>query len=170
MAKKKINIVLILAVLGLWGTVAYKAVSQYFFSEEVKTAAIASDYNFKARKIERDTFALEKINRDPFLNKALLRAESNYTVVPRAAVSGTKRTMPVKVVDDKPKVAKYWPIVSYYGYIKSGDKNELVMLKIGNKIHRLHKGQEVEGLMLNKVFKDSVEVRFNKENKIVRKG
>jgi len=169
MAKKKINIVLILAVLGLWGTVGYKAVSQYFFSEEIKTAAVASDYNFKARKIERDTFALEKINRDPFLNKALLRAESNHAVVPRAAVSGTRRVVPAKAIE-KPKEAKYWPIVSYYGYIKSGSKNELVMLKIGNKMHRLHKGQEVEGLMLNKVFKDSVEVRFNKENKIVRKG
>ncbi|UUC46512.1 hypothetical protein [Flavobacterium cerinum] len=170
MAKKKINIVLILFVLGLWGTVAYKALSQYFFSEEIKATTATTEYNFSDKKVERDTFRLEKIGRDPFLNKALVRAEKSNTGG-GTGVATVRRSIPVKTtVAEKPKEIKNWPVIGYYGYIKSGDKNELVMLKVGNSIHRVRKGQEVDGLVLNKVFKDSVEVSFNKEKKIIRKG
>lgn len=170
MAKKKINIVLIIVVLGLWGTVGYKALAQYFFSNETVEANSVASYSSSGRQVERDTFVLEKIHRDPFLNKTLVRSES-------VAVAGTinrgvkRHTAPVKTVVEKPKEIKNWPSVAYYGFIKSGEKkDELVMLKVGNSIHRLRKGQEVEGLMLNKVYKDSVELSFNKEKRMLRRG
>lgn len=170
MAKKKINIVLILFVLGLWGTVAYKALSQYFFSEEIKVTTATTDYTFSGEKVKRDTFRLEKIGRDPFLNTTLVREERSNSAS-STGIARVRSNIPVKTATvEKPKEIKNWPVIGYYGYIKSGDKNELVMLKVGNSIHRVRKGQEVDGLVLNKVFKDSVEVSFNKEKKIIRKG
>ena len=53
--KKKINIVLLVVVLGLWGTVGYRALNQYFLSEKgvVKTMELNKELN--STQINKDT-------------------------------------------------------------------------------------------------------------------
>lgn len=164
MSKKKINIALILVVLGLWGTVAYKAISQYFFSNELAFSGVQNQANVNFSKIEKDTFNLETIGRDPFLNKStapvIKPAASATTVFKKPA-----NTQP-KIV--KPKEILLWPEVHYYGYIKSREKKEeLILVKIQNKLYKLRKNDQIDGLFIKKVYNDSVEVYFNKEKRIV---
>jgi hypothetical protein len=164
MAKKRINIVLLLLVLGLWGTVGYKTISQYFMPKKV----IVNDQNFnnniKINEIKKDTFELALINRDPFLNK------QNTTPVvakpPVAAIVRPKIITP-PIIKEKPVVI--WPLISYYGYIKSKEKiQELIMVKIDNRLYKLRKNDEVQGVVIKKVYHDSVEVYFNKETKVLK--
>ena len=164
MSKKKINIALILVVLGLWGTVAYKAISQYYFSNELAFDGVQNQANVNFSKIEKDTFNLETIGRDPFLNK------STAPVIKPVKSAPTVFKKPVnaqpKIV--KPKEILVWPEVHYYGYIKSREKKEeLILVKIQNKLYKLRKNDQIDGLFIKKVYNDSVEVYFNKEKRIV---
>ncbi|MFM9987832.1 hypothetical protein [Flavobacterium sp.] len=163
MLKKRINIVLLILVLGLWGAIGYKTVNQYFFSKEQTISNVPSNMRFNFSQFKKDTFNLEEIERDPFLNKSSITPD-NSTV--------EKVYLKPKVINKpivKPKLIINWPLVSYYGYIKSKDKTEeLILVKIDNKLHKLRKNESVDGVIIKKVFNDSIEVFFNKERKIIR--
>lgn len=169
--KKKINIVLIIVVLGLWGAVVYKAVSQYFFSEKLAAKTTNYSADLDLRQINKDTFRLEKVIRDPFLNKQ----SQNQIIV----VSEIKRKYSKPVYEKpktvipviKPKQYVNWPSISYYGYVRSKEKNEeFFLVKINQKVHKFRINEEVEGVTLKKVYKDSIEFDFNKEKKIIKKN
>ena len=164
MSKKKINIALILVVLGLWGTVAYKAISQYFFSNEIAYNGTQNQADFNFSKIEKDTFNLETIGRDPFLNKStapVIKDADPKPALPKRPVNTQPRIV-------KPKAVVSWPEVHYYGYIKSRErKEELILVKIQSKLYKLRKNDQIDGLFIKKVYNDSVEVYFNKEKRIV---
>jgi hypothetical protein len=166
MTKKRINIALLLLVVGLWGTVGYKTINQYFFSKEFTFKDIKTTNTYNITKIEKDTFHLENIPRDPFLNKSSQILNQNPVV--------KKTYLPPKVLNKPvfvPKLIVNWPLVAYYGYIKSKDKTEeLILVKIDNKLQKLRKNSEVNGLIIKKVFNDSIEVFFNNEKKIIRVG
>jgi len=164
MSKKKINIALIIVVLALWGTVAYKAVSQYFFPKELLAVNDGqTNVRLNFSQIKKDVFQIENIQSVPFLNKREEPLTQN--VVVRDIISPPKINKPVIV----PKPAVQWPAVYYYGYIKSKDKTEeLILVKINNQLHKLRKNDQVDGLVIKKVYSDSIEVYFNKEKKIIK--
>jgi hypothetical protein len=60
--KKKLNIVLLLLVLGLWGTVLYKYASQYFTNND-ELASNKNEFTLVDLKIkEKDTFQINQLN------------------------------------------------------------------------------------------------------------
>ena len=164
MAKKKINIILIIVVLSLWGTVGYRTITRYFTNNESDINPEISNHYVSLKKINKDTFELKKIGRDPFLNK-------HYNEKP-AFVASVSYHAPVKrVLKPTPVAPKVntnisWPQLQYYGYIKSNDQ-ELVLLKIDSKLHKMKLNNEVNGLVIKKKFKDSVEVFFNSQRRII---
>lgn len=164
MAKKKINIVLIIVVIALWGSVFYKTVYKYFASQEILANDIHTTENVKFKQIHKDTFALESISRDPFLNKqtqeTVVRPQKQYTGVTSSVVK--KTAAPV----EKTRQLTIWPAISYHGYIKDS-KGELVIMKIDNKMYRLRKDAFIEGISLKKITRDSLELNFNRERKII---
>ncbi|KIC01569.1 hypothetical protein OA88_13275 [Flavobacterium sp. JRM] len=162
MAKKKINIILILIVLGLWGTVVYKA-SHHSFNNGIMPKKQIKDSDFILSQINKDTFKLDKTNRDPFLNKSL-----QGDPIPSKKQSSNYSSMPKKIPDAIPKVKQNsnWPTLLYYGCIKSKNQ-ELILLKIDSKLFRLKLNDPINGLVIKKKYKDSVEVRFNSETRIV---
>lgn len=166
MTKKKINSILIIVVLGLWGTVAYKTISQYFFSKELVANKISLNSELNLNQINKDTFNLEKVARDPFLNKqdqtAVFVSKKDYSNTANIKI----KTNPVVV---KPKEIINWPLISYHGYIKSKVKNEeLILIKIDEKLYKIIKGDQIEGITLKNVYNDSIELNFNKEKKVIR--
>lgn len=164
MTKKKINIVLIIVVLGLWGTVAYKTVSQYFFSKELIANKTHSNNELNSNQINKDTFQLEKITRDPFLNTLIQSADS----IPKKHYSMTA-IVKTNTIAIKPKVVITWPFISYHGYIKSKEKNEaLVLVKIDKKLYKVRKDEQIEGVTIKKVYSDSIELSFNTEKKTIK--
>lgn len=164
MVKKKINIVLIIVVLGLWGSVFYKTVSQYFFTKEI-AANTAYSEKIQFNQINKDTFALEKVSRDPFLNKQTQEAVSypkrQYT---NNASAAPKRAKPAI----QPRQLTVWPAISYHGYIKDS-RGELVIIKINQKMFRLRKDALADGIIVKKISSDSLELDFNKERKIIKR-
>ncbi|MEO8533266.1 MAG: hypothetical protein ABI441_05930, partial [Flavobacterium sp.] len=168
MVKKKINIVLIVVVLGLWGSVFYKTITQYFTSKELAVNTSASSGKVKFNQINKDTFALENVSRDPFLNKqvqeVVSRPQRQY-VPNNYSGSAVKKAKPATTAVRQLTI---WPAISYHGYIKDS-RGEMVILKIDSKMFRLRKNDLVEGIMIRKISSDSLEVDFNKEKKIIKR-
>lgn len=165
MAKKKINIILILVVLGLWGTVGYRSLYRQFSADEVLLEKQNQTKNITISQINKDTFELEKINRDPFLNK-----QFQNTVIIRKHVSGSSSVKKIIAPVNKKVVLNIdWPTLTYYGYIASKERNEdLILLKIDSKLHKLKLNDPVNGLIVKKKYKDSIEVFFNSQIKIIK--
>lgn len=166
--KKKINIALILVVLTVWGFVASKTLKQYFFLEKRTIKAELFNTKLNINKIKKDTFTISYITRDPFLNKK----NKVYVVSPSKNLSFKNRFIKkdVKPVMIKQKEVVFWPQISYHGYINSKDRNGelLILIKIDQKIHKLKLNEQSEGVTVKKVYKDSIELDFNKEKKTFR--
>lgn len=167
MAKKKINIILIAVVLGLWGTVGYRAINRQFTGNAMIPKKQTELGNATINQINKDTFKLEEINRDPFLNKQFQTA----VTAPRVVVSHYRAVRRVTVPPTAPKSDPHlkWPTLSYHGYIGSKERNEdLVLLKIDSKFCKLKLNHPINGLVVKKRYKDSIEVSFNSETRMVR--
>jgi hypothetical protein len=166
--KKKINIALILIVLTVWGFVASKTLSQYFFLDKKRINTGKFNSNLSINKINKDTFALGNIARDPFLNK------ESKTYIPLSFKNQYFKKVTiqkeVKNVVIKQKEVIIWPQISYHGYINSKDRNSelLILVDVDKKLYRLKLNQQSDGITLKKVFKDSIELDFNREKKIFR--
>ena len=70
----------------------------------------------------------------------------------------------------KPTAGIPFPSVNYYGYIKSKDKKEeLILLKVNNRLERVRLNSDINGLVIKKIYKDSVTVFFNSETRNFKK-
>lgn len=168
--KKRINIVLIMVVLGLWGTVGYKAINNYFFSEKLAIKTINFNSVLNAAQINKDTFHMESVMRDPFLNKQeRVHNPVSVTRMSHSRPSKIKKNIAAPIVKSRQEYIN-WPSISYYGYIKSKVNNEeLILVKINEMMYKLRINEQVEGVTLMKVYKDSIEFNFNSTRKIIRK-
>ena len=160
--KKIINIGLIVFVLALWGTIVYRYVNNYFYTQ---SSIIEEDYNqYSLIKInKRDTFNLGNLNRDPFLGKTtkkykLISVNNNSTTKFKNKIS--------KPVSSK--ISTPIPTIQYFGIIKSSSKkDEMIIVKINNVVKKMRLNSEFEGVKLKKVFKDSILISFNNNLKYI---
>lgn len=161
-SKKTINIILIIVVLSLWGTVGYKYVNRFFMSDEIAYDFTDAYKNATVSIIEKDTFQLQPLSKDPFLNKEFSKPVKLRKII---------RTRPKAKIETKPKANIPFPLVQYFGYIKSKDKKqELILLKINNRLERVRLNSNIDGLVVKKIYRDSVIVFFNKETKCFKKS
>ena len=159
--KKKLNIVLLVIVFSLWGTVIYKYVNQYFGKTESLSFTGTNNHAIKKEILKKDTFDLKSLERDPFLNK------TSATV--RKPVANVKRVYGKKENKKEiPKVSNF-PGIHYYGYIKDIDKkHETILLSVNGSFCKLQLNQDKDGLKVTALSKDSIKVKYNKEFKWVR--
>jgi len=161
--KKKINILLLLAVLSLWGIAGYRFF-KIFFLKPHNIVAAARNYTGAVPLITRDTFVLNPVSRDPFLDR------SQQEIVPAKASlksSGNRHAVFNKNIVVMPL---QWPAVSYYGYIKPAKNEELAMIKINNVLFKMHEKDSKESITLKKIYKDSVRIMYNKQLKTIMRG
>ena len=78
----------------------------------------------------------------------------------------TERSFKITITVSKINYNISWPQLQYFGYIKSNTQ-ELVLLKIDSKLHKLKLNDEVNGLIVKKKYKDSIEVFFNSQSKTI---
>jgi hypothetical protein len=159
--KKKLNVVLLLLVLGLWGTVILKYISQYFTKndnfESNKNELTLIDLKIK----EKDTFQISTLNRDPFLNKSFSKTELKAIVFKQTQVVSS-----IPKVTPKPIITIPFPVINYLGYIKSKDKNyEMALLKVNGKFLKLKINEIKENLKVISITKDSVKVKYDNQEK-----
>ena len=149
--------------LGLWGAVGYKTITQYFFSKGLNLNTDQTDYKLNLNLINKDTFKLGHISRDPFLDKQYQMTNPvSIKQDPKVSILNVN----LKTVVSKPKEIINWPLISYHGYIKSNGKNqELILLKIDGKLFRVRINDIVQQLIIKEVSNDSIEVIFNQQKR-----
>lgn len=165
--KKIINIILIIVVLSLWGTVIYKYIDRLFYSETENSEVLElNDFDFDdLLLVKKDTFDLKELGRDPFLDKIKIKKidQDGGERVKQKSISNV-----IENTEKKQNIS--FPSVEYYGYIKSKEKKEeLILIKINQKLERVRLKSNVDGLLIEKIYKDSLTVKFGKEIKTIRR-
>lgn len=159
--KKKVNIVLLLVVIGLWGTVVYRYVKRFFYqsNDVLNQTSIA---NRKINKIvAKDSFELPTITRDPFLNKNTV---VKTTLVHKQVLKNRQPITKPSVPKQMAKNAQPMPSIKYYGYIKStGAVGELFLLRVNGKLLKIKLNQEIENLKVTQLKNDSIKIVYNKK-------
>ena len=146
----------------IWGLVGRKIFLNATAPDEV--AALDTGPIQELKPIVKDTFSLIELDRDPFLGIVSRNRESRLS-----GVSKNRNTKPANK-NNKKEVVK-WPQVTYFGLVKKGSsKNELALVKINNKTYHVKKNDLIdETIKIRKVFRDSIEIQFNKEKKHFKK-
>ncbi len=158
MKKKRINAVLIIIVLGVWGVLIVKILNNYFSSNPVAEYSEAALMNTTPinYEIKKDTFKLEPFQRDPFLNKFKKKNQSlkKPVISKRASISKKKEIIS-------------WPqSIEYYGFIKGGkSKDERALLRINGVLHRLKCNEEIDEIKIVSISKESILLSIGTDQK-----
>lgn len=166
--KKKINILLLIAVLGLWGSVLYRLVKNYMVSNENNKLVEQRISTIPVTKLKKKPYEFNPLSRDPFLDQIY-----NTSIEVKRETSVSKVFGKQKIKDEVSKFNKVisFPNIQYYGVIQSSSNNkEVVLLKINGQLVRLSKSGESEGVKIKQVYKDSVKVLFSNQTKVIRRS
>lgn len=148
--------ILIPATFVVWGLIIYRII--HGMNSENDTPVSYAISAVAKTEIVADTFSINPVYRDPFLGKRVERRTEPETPKPKAVV--------------QPAVVQaiQWPAVVYGGMIKNQKLNkEMIMVQIDGQEYIMKKGETINGVTLKTAFKDSIEVNFSKEKKIIHK-
>lgn len=162
MKSRKTAYVMLPLVLAIWGTIGWKVYASLGNEPAAVTAERTAPVKDRSVQLP-DTIRLIANYRDPFLDKLVATEKPTVKPIrnPKPAQPGTPQvSQPVQV----------WPQVTYHGLIKrSGDEKTVGFLRVNGTSHFI-RGNEAAGVVnVVRLWKDSVEVAWGKEKKIVRK-
>lgn len=151
--------ILIPATLLVWGLIIYRIIGNINPGDPpvVQQAMIP----VTGDTMEKDTFSIHSGYRDPFLGKrTVVRETSENPVTPVVAV-------PPKPIAKEPTP---WPAIVYSGTIKNqASSKERVLLQVNGQDFMAQVGETVNGVLIYKVYRDSIEVHYLKEKKFIHK-
>ena len=143
---------MIVAVLGVWGTIGYKMRNGLSTKDTVVTG---NDYeiNFSPKKTAiNQTFEISSVDKDPFLGTLTNKQSINIKKKPKKNLKSEINS----------------PIISYLGLIKQQQSNnQIFIIKINNNQHLIKKGQEIDGVNLVKGDSKSITVKLNGKNETI---
>lgn len=148
---------LIPATLIVWGLIIFKIIGNMHSEENPVTPAFTQATT--AIENVSDTFSIHPVYRDPFLGRIVQRNElsNDEPKVKQSLIPVVKAPTP-------------WPAIVYGGIIKNQASNkEMVLLQIDGRDFMVKAGETTGGIQLFKVYRDSIEVHFLKEKKIIHK-
>ena len=155
MKNKKLLYVLIPAVILVWGAIIYKVVMGLGGNEDTSFQKIEMA-EIHSTDVLNDTFSINPSYRDPFSGKQIKK------------IVTTGQPTIKKIV--APPVIANWPSIIYGGIVKNQKSNkQLVLVSINGQSTMLKIGESYNNVELLKVFKDSIEVKFGKEKRFVKK-
>jgi len=161
MEKKYLNIILVVILVIIWGSI----INKYFGKKTTDNNMVAlnpliSNYTY-SQEMSKDTFQLKLINTNPF--KASIKKNKSKMVLnnnmqkKKNLKKGTDKNVP-------------WPTISYHGFVKGEDKKtKLVILKVNNRLYRKREKEKINELLVVKAYKDSLIISNNKELKTIKK-
>lgn len=150
MKSRKSIFILAPLVLLIWGIIGYKIYSSLDKKDETVVKRIKVEEH--QTSFLADTCKLLLSYADPFLD----RMEPI-----RKVPSGIKNPLPAKTAVAN-KAA--WPLIGYSGMIKNKQSNKiLALLSINGTSMSSKEGEEINGVKVLKIFKDSVKLSFQKE-------
>jgi hypothetical protein len=161
MKNKKMLYVLIPAVLLVWGMIIYKIVSPVSGGDNITGLQNNQFALSSTTEILNDTFSINPNYRDPFLGKTTKKSNPSENKESNADIDPIKKNT---------ATSTKWPSLIYGGMIKNQKSNkQLVLIQINGQSSSIKLGEVINGIELIKIFRDSIEVRFGKENKFVGK-
>ena len=123
-------------------------------------------------KMVKDTFALVSLSTDPFLKQTAVK-EDKPVVATSSASSGfikPKKIAPKVVKPVVVKVETPLPEVKYFGYIKSKEKTEeLILVKVNTTLYKTRLNSDCAGVVIKEIYRDSIEIAFEKRKVVIRK-
>jgi hypothetical protein len=142
-------------VLAIWGAVIYKI---FFQKAGIGTHDLINN-SFIPESIDlsslNDTFSIHANYRDPFLGKTVEAGGEQKKV--------TAFGKPIAVTGK-------WPQIEFHGLIKNQKSNkQIALIQIDGHGYNMMPGNTEKGIELRHLYKDSVELFFNKERKVVKK-
>lgn len=163
MKNKKTVYFLLPVVTLIWGIVFYRIFSATHSSDDNNMSKdIPLPYS-RPDHSRLDTFNIFANYRDPFVG----RINSSYQE-PTERVEIRKNEPPVKPPEKIVQPIK-WPAIIYGGMIKNQKSNkQLVLVQINGQDKLMQEGNMVSGVELIRIFKDSIELAFEKEKKIIK--
>ena len=152
---------LIIVVLRIWGRVILKLFKNFKSKDTVEVAQVQMSDDMDDYK-SSDTFHILANYRDPFLSEGL-----RVTKSPEVNASAPLNMKPKPIAEIKPII---WPSIAYKGIIKSlKTGKELILIYINDRGFKMSPGSKQGDLILEKVYKDSIVVKFNDVKKTIKK-
>ena len=157
MKKKHLNILLIILVIGIWGKLIY-SYSKRFTKPKIDTVQRKNLSNLgNYLKIKKNKFNLVELQRDPFLNKTVVK---------------NKKTKKIKRHTSATKKTKYfnWPNIEYIGFLNNKANSKLAILKINDIIKNCKESSLIdEKIYIRKIYRDSVKLEANNQVITIKK-
>ncbi|WP_405567968.1 hypothetical protein [Polaribacter sp. Asnod6-C07] len=151
MKKKQKTYILLLAVLGIWGTIGYQIYNRMNPSVPELKVLLAQNSFQKIPSVTSSMYELQAEYRDPFLGS-----------FPK------KKNILVKNKTKQEQSKKTFPEVIYNGLIQ-GERKTSYILTINGSQEFLKKGETFQKVKLIKANKEEAVVRFLNETKIILK-
>lgn len=160
MKNKKLSWILLPAVLAIWGMIGWKIYAAVNGEEETFTGEPAQAELPTDTSVVPDEYTLLLDYRDPFFEKK---------PQPKQNTAGVKKAEPVPVKNSAPVITQ-WPSVSYGGLVRQTQSGKTVgFLIVNGASHFVNAGDVAGELTVTKMWSDSIEVRFGKESRRIRK-
>ncbi len=157
MNKKYVNILLISAVVFIWGFIVFKMI-KYSESSRINDTGSVEYFVDNQFKVFTDTITIEANYRNPF-EPSVLKTNS---------VINTQGLIKPIIVEEKHIVK--WPDINYFGLIENNKVGALFgLLSVNNKKMVIKQDDEVSDLKIISIYPDSIKVELEDEVKTIIK-
>ncbi|MBR9855760.1 MAG: hypothetical protein GYB37_14475 [Algicola sp.] len=151
MKLKSMNIVLLSAMSVIWFFVIERAIRVWSIDPNDTTDIPEKNFINPIPILEKDTFELTFLDRDPFLEYKNRKVSTKVKTNTKSPKKNNRPLLRQRIVKEE------WPKLQYFGYLKGSVSSEkLALIKIDNKLHRIRRNSSVQNIKVVKVYKDSV--------------
>ncbi len=161
MKNKKLTWILLPVVLGVWGMIGWKVYAAMNAEEDVMVTTDSAPSNVARSSFVPDTYQLALNYRDPFFESKPEKIYQNSSSHQQSETNVIKKTEPQSVS---------WPTIIYSGLVRQPQSGKTVaFLSVNGSSQFVNAGDVVNDVAITKVWSDSIEVKFGKEIRRVRK-
>ena len=164
MEKNSVKYLLGIAVIAIWGLLGYRIYQKVY--PPVYIPVTTSSNITTSVPLAKDSFTLLAKYRDPFeiettssKKKSQVKAIKPKNKPVQNNNKGAKRSKPFSS----------FPKLLYKGLITVEKGNQIALVTINGQMIHLKKGQEINGLILNDIFTDSIQVKYQGNSKTFRR-
>ena len=156
MEKKSTKLFLGILLLSVWSIFGYRLYERKSKTNTAYPRAVIPEHN--AAATEREAFALLLNYKDPFVEERSIRSRRvNSAIQPRPSTAAIQKNKARKKVEKK-KVP--FPKIEYKGNVKLVSGQQKAIVKMENDIHHWRSGERKDDLLLERIYDDSIQVRF----------
>lgn len=149
-------------VIAIWAMIGWKVYAAMNKDGDANNVSFHAPEVAAHGKALPDSVVLIANYRDPFLDKPV-EVKRNASAAAPAAVAKVKVEIPSKPIAT-------WPKLGYYGLIKrNGDAKTVGFLSVDGESHFVQSGTVIGEVKVLRMWKDSVEVVWGKERRVVGK-